>query len=231
MRTRIVVAAMAMMVFALPAYSDVILSWDGNGPDGDGAANSDNFDAIVGVVGATGQAVSVSTGSINNDNLGPTPRLMGAYSPLTTVTSATEYVAFEAQAEAGYALDIDNFVWQMSSRGPGGNGSQGATDYCLRYVVGGGSEVVVASGSVYAASSNGLDDAGGQYTGAVGLSGVTDPVEFRLYLWGGILADGDASWRTLTYFDNVQIDGAVTPEPATMGLLAIGGVALLRRKS
>jgi PKD repeat protein len=190
----------------LDGEADVLVSWDGNGPDESGSG-TDNLEAIVEATGLTGEDVSVSVGSINNDNLGPTPRLMGAYAPLTTTGSATEYVSFEIEPESGYEVNITDFSWQMSSRGTSGNGSYGATDYSLRYVVDGGSEVTLETGSCYAASFGGLDDQDGQYSASVSLSDVSDAVEFRLYLWGGNLADGDATWQTLTYFDNVEIEG------------------------
>jgi len=223
-------ALLVLSLAALPAGADVLVTWDGNGPDGDGSATADNFQGVVGA-GATAGAAANSDGTgLNNDNLGPTPKLMGSDDPTNTTPTATNYIAFEVQADLGYTLDITSFSWQMSSRPTGGNGSYGATDYSLRYVVGGGGEVTLATGSVYAASFSGLGHAGGQYSESLSLTGVSDPVEFRLYLWGGNLGEGDAAWQTLTYFDNVQVEGSAVPEPLTLSLLAAGGLAVLKRR-
>jgi hypothetical protein len=50
----------------------------------------------------------------------------------------------------------------------------------------------------------------------------------NLYGWGGDGISGDASADT-TYLDGFQIAVAV-PEPASLGLLAVGGLAMLRRR-
>jgi len=44
--------------------------------------------------------------------------------------------------------------------------------------------------------------------------------------WSPPYGDGNPPWTKRSYFDNV----VVTPEPATMALLALGGLALLKRK-
>jgi PEP-CTERM motif-containing protein len=233
MKRTIAVAAMAMMVFALPAYSDVIISWDGNGPDGVASPSTDNKDAIVHTAGITGAAMSASLGSIGNDGLGTTPRLMSMSAAITTATSATDYAAFSVTPDTGYLLTVTDVSWNMGNRylagAPSANGSYGPTDWELRYSIAGGAEGTVAGGTVTYGGGYNMGQSVSETVGGVTNVAPGQDVEFRLYVWGGSLVSPD-TYQATFFFDNVSVSGSVTPEPATMGLLAIGGVALLRRR-
>jgi len=58
-----------------------------------------------------------------------------------------------------------------------------------------------------------------------------DALAFRWIVWGKSAVGGGGMSNAGTFaVDDVYLTGTVTPEPATMGLLAIGGLALLRRR-
>ena len=238
MKSTIVVVA-AVLLAAIPACADLLVTWNGAGPDGQtgGSYSADNFDPVGTVSNLTAQAVSTSNGSaMNNDNLGTYAPLMGLTTTITTATSATNYARFDITADTGYLLTVSNVTWNTGRRyteaSPTGNGSYGPPDWSLRYSIDGGAESTVASGTI---------TAGGNYNMAQeesqSVSGVVDvaagqTVQFRLYMWNANLDAADSGWTVNGLFDNVAINGSVTPvpEPMTLGVLAVGSALVVRRR-
>ncbi|MCC5830508.1 MAG: hypothetical protein JJU36_13765 [Phycisphaeraceae bacterium] len=68
-----------------------------------------------------------------------------------------------------------------------------------------------------------------QSTGPIDLSGfvgINVPVEFRIYTF-----NDDGNTARSVVIDTFQINGTVVPEPLSATMLALGGLALLRRRS
>jgi hypothetical protein len=60
----------------------------------------------------------------------------------------------------------------------------------------------------------------------VEFQGVTTPIEIRMYLWN---TAGGGTSGSRWGFDNITLNGTVAPEPTTLALLTLGGLALARR--
>jgi len=56
---------------------------------------------------------------------------------------------------------------------------------------------------------------------------ITSPVEFRLYFW----FSQTGSSGSAAEFDNFSLNGTSVPEPASIALLALGGLTLLARRN
>jgi len=56
------------------------------------------------------------------------------------------------------------------------------------------------------------------------LQGVGGATEFRIYIWDAGATSGGV------FIDNAQVQGTVIPEPASLGLLGLGGLMMLSRR-
>jgi hypothetical protein len=119
-----------------------------------------------------------------------------------------DYFEFTLTAE-DQPLDLTMISFFMSKQ------SAGADQWFLRSSLDDFAADIEAGSGGEASFFLGLDD----------LPLVEDSVTFRLYCWGQSLS---ANHRT--YIDDVQIDGLVVPEPATLLLLTGGALVLRLRK-
>ncbi len=138
----------------------------------------------------------------------------------TSITSdgwnvADKYYFFSLTVDGGYELTLDSLTFDYSAD------ASGVDTYDVRYSTDGfGSSTSIGSGALtkdgtwYSVAANtGLPD-----------TGLTGTVSFRMYGSGANSAGKD--WL----HDNVTVNGSVIPEPATLGLLVLGGLTLLRRR-
>lgn len=145
--------------------------------------------------------------------------------------SAGDYVSFTIEANSGFELNLDSIIWSSSIAS---NASRAATDYVLVSSVDGyastltsGTVTTVAGGvSEYQQFSVDLSS-------NAAYQGLTDEVEFRLYVWGG--ADGLSN--SAINYDNFGVTGdlSAVPEPSSFALLAgcftLASVMLRRRRA
>ena len=152
---------------------------------------------------------------------------------LANAIPANDYFSFTVDVAAGYEMDLTNFQFDAGyTRNGSFEGKQFRT-YLLTsidgFVTGGLIDFETVDATVNGASlqyPNGtttISLAGAQF------QNITTSAEFRLYL-----ADNTGSADYIHRLDNITLNGTVSviPEPATMGLLGIGGLVTmaLRRR-
>jgi len=127
------------------------------------------------------------------------------------------YFQWTLQPNAGYAIDFTNITgqWQRSGTGP--------TSYVVRTSLD-GYTAVLASGSI---TGEGSATSFNLNLGSSTLDEVAGPISIRLYASGATNPAGTFS------INNFVVDGsvfeAIVPEPASLGLLGLGGLMLARR--
>ena len=139
----------------------------------------------------------------------------------TSITSdgwnvADMYYFFSLDVDGGYELTLDDLTFDYSAD------ASGVASYDVRYSTDGfatagtsiGNGALIKDGTWYSVAA----DPG------TPISGLTGTVSFRLYGSGANNAGKD--WL----HDNVTVNGSVIPEPATLGLLVLAGLARLRRR-
>ncbi len=136
---------------------------------------------------------------------------------------ADDYVTFSFDVDAGKAVDLDE-LWigtRSSNTGPG-------------------QIIIEINDAVYTTYSQ----PAGYYNNVFDLSGytgLTGTVTFKFKAGTDVQADGSGTisgsgtWRITDHYDSgtftdVKVTGSVVPEPATMSLLAIGGLAAVIRR-
>ena len=137
---------------------------------------------------------------------------------------ATTYFELTVSAETGYTLDLDSISFN-SARG----GSTGIRGFELYAEVDGGAftygvstpilDVDNETGTRSDPRAVSVDLTGAKYQGI-------ESITFRYYA----LTDSPGNFVRTIDFDGWTLAGDVIPEPATMGLLALGGLAVLRRR-
>jgi len=147
-----------------------------------------------------------------------------------TPISTDDYFGFTVTANGGDDLDLSTLTFDLTL---GSNG--GAQDVRFAYNVfaskDGGAFASVASGftAEHDSFTPGPDFLLPVETKVIDLSGLADAnqYEFRIALGD----DGDNESSASAFVQGIKLDGVtVVPEPATMGLLAIGGVGVLLRR-
>jgi hypothetical protein len=144
--------------------------------------------------------------------------------------SGNDYFSLTVNVESGFTADFDDIIAQIDRQGNGPN------NIALYYLADGGS--LTDTGLEEAIPSSGDGTKTWDVSGISDLDDVTTSVEFRFYGFGL----GNDPSRAYADWEEIQVDGSgvddvgiringsVVPEPATMGLLAMGGLALLRRR-
>jgi hypothetical protein len=141
---------------------------------------------------------------------------------------SNEHYYFSVAADTGYQLDLSEIGFLIRN-----DGSTAADSFQVWMSTDGfdsftGSATAntsfVGSGSI---ESQGATSDNFGTTDSFTLSGIVEQVEFRIYIFG---EDGNSSQSTR--IDKVYLDGSVSviPEPTSLALLGLGGLAILRRR-
>ena len=118
----------------------------------------------------------------------------------------------------GFTLNLESLTFD-DMKGP----SLG-TDWQISYRVGSSGDFSLAgSGSIH-------DSFATTPMNTVSLSGISAIQDITQLTTLRIWAIGGSNDNKIWYLDNVTLNGVVIPEPATMSLLALGGLAMIRRR-
>jgi hypothetical protein len=138
-----------------------------------------------------------------------------------------EYYNFSVAADAGYLLSLSEIGFLIRN-----DGSSAADSFQVWMSTDGFDSFTGTATTNSTFVGTGLIESQGATSSNYGTTDVfaladsVDQVEFRIYIYG---EDGNSSQSTR--IDKVYLDGnVVIPEPATMSLLALGGLAVLRRR-
>jgi len=130
----------------------------------------------------------------------------------TIVASITDnaYFTFTLTPAAGYEIDFDDFVYtgQASSTGP--------TSFSFR------SSVDAFASDIGTPTATGTTIS----LTAASFQNLTTATEFRLYGAGASAAAGTFAVNSFTF----NGDAVLVPEPASLGLIGVGALSLLRRR-
>lgn len=212
-------AVSTIALMACSASAATVASWDFAGFAGNEAtAGGNELTGMEDSVLSRGSGISALA---NTDSFSASG-FQAAGGSLASALTANNYYTFTLEASATYSFSVSSIDFNFSSS------SDGPQSWALFSSVDG-----------FAAIGDALIDWGhvgfDPNTQTATLSGVTElqnisgPIEFRVY---GYEASGDGgSGRFEGTGNDITVNGEVVPEPATMGLLGLGALALaLRRK-
>lgn len=207
----LVAAGLLACLSPLSAHADLLV---GNTFDG----STDNTEFYT-----TGQVVAsglTTTGTERNGyiRLNGTNALVAAeLRTFAQPLNFTRFFGFEVTPDLGSSINYENFEYTGFTTLAAG-ATVGPNTYVLRSsLTGFGVDIPGVAGD----AAGTFDLSGAEYQNVVA------PIEFRLFIQG---TDGpDASPDSTYSLDSFAINGTV-PEPASLALLAAGGLCLLRRK-
>ena len=221
-------AAVSILAVAGAAQADVIAYWNYNEAPG----NPQAADA-----GAGSFSYTISPGSLNWSNSNATRQGTSgneledpAASPngaiyIQTGSNSSPYFSGELVWQVN-ATNYTDLAFSMAAYTRSGGDWDGPTNADIswstdgvNYTLIGNIDIVEASDGGYALESA---SAGANLDAAA-------TAYFKLHNFTFDVAPDNDS-RDITMFDNVQINGTLIPEPATMSLLALGGLVALRRR-
>jgi hypothetical protein len=138
--------------------------------------------------------------------------------------STNRYIGFSSEADVGYFVDYASISFYSLRRTDTGLGAP--SDYAL-FASTDGFAAAVATGKISATEDdtfllNTID-----LSASAILQGVTDSVEFRLYLWRG--PDLGLTTQRQLRIDDFSVSGSVSvvPEPAAYGFIGIAALVLV----
>lgn len=215
---RMIISLVALLAFAGINNAGIIVAYDMYGEPGDQVSTpgvSDYAEVTVNDM-VRGADLVGNTGSNSLNTKG------------WDSSDAGDYAEISFTVDGGYVADLDE-LWigtRSSNTGPGTIGVYTNQDGFTSPVY-----TITQAGTNY---SNSVID-------MTGFTGITGDFTVRFIEIGDTQADGDGAtastgtWRIVDHYDSgtytdVQITGVVTPEPAALGLLAVGALALLRRR-
>ncbi len=232
--TRLFALATIAAGLATGQASELLVGWDSFGANSVPTAQTDN---AAGFSGTLTQG-SVRTGAVG-DNDG---KFGGIFSGADTgVVAVSPLIGMRTQGtddtatlvinnNSGSEFTLESFVFDFSDRG----NTNGAMDYTVNYVSG---DLSDSDGTLVF-----FDDGGLATTSSANPTGVYDDYVVSLSaLSDQTLADGESATFTLVvsdagssakslWADNLGIVGTAVPEPSSIALLGLGGLALIRRR-
>ena len=203
-------------------------------------ANAAGFQAVAPGTTAGNYAFYSTSGSptpINGGTAAPNPN--GSFGHQATTTPDSVAGAFSNQTYYSFTLTPtggatgfsfgagDSLTFQETVR----NNSNGNSTYTDNVALT-SSKTGFAQANILGTSTQGLTSPAGSYVSKSiplgGIGTVTGPLTIRLYLYDSPAGSTSANDSK---FDNLVLNGStVVPEPASLGLLGLGGLALLRRR-
>lgn len=239
-------AAMSVLSLAATAHAEVVAGYDFTGYTGNESAGTvttadDNVIVTNATRGSGFNEPGVSdTRDMNSVGVYPTNTNV-YYDTVADNTSAGQYLAFTMDPDDGYSLSLTQVVFAgdiqngQSTGSPVSLGLSYSTD---------GTDYTTVTGTI----TGGNGSQGNAMIGTFPLS-ITDdtsPVYFRLFLLGNGLSDsgtagnpyeiagfGQHATSGTTEAYDIEADGTVqsaTPEPASLGILCVGALGLIRRR-
>ncbi|HEV7300764.1 MAG TPA: PEP-CTERM sorting domain-containing protein [Tepidisphaeraceae bacterium] len=217
----IVVAAVGLTIPGTEASAAVIASYDFNATPSPRAASRDTEPNSV-----AGSFVTAGGGTISS----------GSNSAIQTYASITsqdanaaitnnDYFGFTVTPTVDYRMDLTNLTFESLTRFNSGTGTD--VGFFVRSSVDAfASDIASFSQSAGIANASVQRDV--QLTAAA-FQGLTTATEFRIYFYETVSStESSDAFRV----DNVVLNGTVAavPEPASLGIAMIGGLALLARR-
>ncbi|WP_435892612.1 PEP-CTERM sorting domain-containing protein [Oceaniferula spumae] len=141
----------------------------------------------------------------------------GQGNDLAGAIAANDYFTFTVTAESGFILNLQNLTLDV------GRAANGAEDFYVFSDVDGfadGQQIGSAVDITTAGTSLPVDLSDSKYSGL-------SSIEFRIYV-DDRASNNDTS--SATFVDNVVLTGDAVPEPSSVALLGLGGLALILRR-
>ncbi len=210
---KLLIGLMIVLV-AGTASAATIASWDFLGATGleatsDGTMAGNMEQSVL----SHGAGLGFSTA--NADSFNGT----GFLATLAAAIAADDYFTFSLEASSIYAISISSIDFNLDASG------SGPQSWALFSSATGFDEVDALNNWV----SVGPSSQTATLSGVPELQDVSSLIEFRVYGYEAALQSGTGSFEGAG--NDVQVNGAIIPEPATMGLLGLGALVMaLRRK-